>query len=250
MHWQQLEEHEKTRLRVEELTSMLVASGIPEADALVAVDGLSDVSSRIHTEEPAKLFRELTEARRPPKRPRHIVFNAPHPKQPDFDHPSYIPDITSKAVFNAHMAQAASPYVITIARKIAQERGLKAPDGRAIEHVMGKVDWTRAAYELKTIGLQPPPTRMQRFLSKHVFKPLDKFTHETYFEKLWPAVTSVHAMVILFAAITGNIDKFSEPFAKFAGAVGRKRARRVFNATKGPTTVQHIKNLWRLRRFL
>lgn len=137
---------------------------LDEDDALDTVRELPDLVNKIQDNR----LRELFEVAAKRARPRVIKFNQPNPDEYYPGHPKFMPNITTKSTFNEHMAQAIEPFITSIMRKVAKDRGLKAPEENVVKAVIAQTDWARAAYEAKRMPPKPPPSQLRRFFRKYL----------------------------------------------------------------------------------
>lgn len=162
--------------------------------------------------------------KKPPK-PKVIVFDKESPSAPPFTSPDHMAPITTKSVFNQQMAQAVTPYVTAIADKIAEERGLKPPDKYAIEKVLEKVDWTRAAYELNGLGKKPPKSQLIKFLEKYIWNPLDRAFDRIPFKAMWVAISGISAAYMIYASFASSVEALLNPLARASARYTRHATR-------------------------
>lgn len=177
---------------------------ISEEDALEIVRELPEITSKLQAGAVHELYEDArSEARR------HI--NSPHnPKEYYPGHSKYQPMYTTKDTFNAHVAQATAPYVVAIAKKIAKDRNLAEPSEAEIKAALKRVDWAAAAYEFKTTK-NPNPSKARRWLSKYIFKPLDR-TLSFPFEQYFFLITSATMIMMMWKAFGGEAaSKYGQP---------------------------------------
>lgn len=177
---------------------------IDEAMALDIVRGLPNLTSELQEGNIKALYeRAWSQARK--------TINSPdNPKEYFFTHPRYQPMTTSPDQFNAHMAQAMSPYVLAIARKIAKDRGLEDPNEADIKKALQSVDWAKAAYEAKSMPKKPPPGKMRQWFNKYIFGPLGKALDLPY-EQLFALTVALPAMWMLYHAFWNYTAKYGQP---------------------------------------
>lgn len=148
--------------------SLVFEYDLDEDEALEIVRNLPELTDKLQGGE----HRELYEVARRKVRGR---INLPYsPKEYYPGHPKFQAPVTSKDTFNDNMAQAMSPYVVAIARKIALDRGVQPPNEAAIRRVLGQTDWSKAAYEAKRMTKRPSPSRLRQWMKKWIGRPLGK----------------------------------------------------------------------------
>lgn len=229
MHWEQREVLETAGRRIEQLVYLLVRDGLEEDDALAVVRGTPDIEYLASTQPAGELFGQLFEAKRA-KRPQTLVFDKEDPQfQKPPEHKDFMPNVTTPAVFNAQMAQASTPYVLAIANRIAEERGLEKPDDRIIKRVMKKIDWTKAAYEMKGMEPRPPKGKVIRFLDKIIFDPVDRAINELGIKRVWPLATGAMTPVLLYLALAAHIQRLEVPAKILAQRSADRLGRRGFS---------------------
>jgi hypothetical protein len=212
MHPSQERAHQIVAEGVILLSDALVdAYDIDEDEALDIVRDLPDIVTRLQDKQIKELY---TEAEHSVRQNRANVVDLPNPKEYYPQHPKFMPPITTKHTFNAHMAQAMAPYVNAIAKKIAKDRSLEAPDARTIQSVLEKTDWARAAYEAKRMPPKPPPGRVRQFFTKYIFRPLDKATDKIPFAQVFGLIGATHLLMMLWATFGQNLENIGETHLK------------------------------------
>lgn len=189
-----------------------------------------NLQERGYTQEEAVSMarsRNLMEAVKKPKKIEFDTRNTQIDKYPE--HPDYMPPVTTRAAFNRHMSQAISPYVTSIAGKVASERNLAPPNEQAIQRVLEKVDWTKAAYELNGLGKKPTKNKLEKFIDTYIVDPIDTFISKYKFKKWWPLVTSLQTMYVIYNVLAAYSERFTAP-AEIIGDADVHRLRR--KATK------------------
>ena len=212
MHPSQERAHQIVAEGVILLSDALVdAYDIDEEEALDIVRDLPDIVTRLQDKQIKELY---TEAEHSVRKNRANVVDLPNPKEYFPQHPKFMPPITTKHTFNAHMAQAMAPYVNAIAKKIAKDRSLEAPHARTIQSVLEKTDWARAAYEAKRMPSKPPPGRVRKFFTKYIFRPLDKVTDKIPFAQVFGLVGATHLLMMMWATFGQNLENIGETHLK------------------------------------
>jgi hypothetical protein len=211
---------------IDSLSDLLMeVTGCDEDDALETLHDLPDLVNRIQDRE----FKELlSEAVRRVPRPKIIRFNQGNPDEKYPGHAKFMPPVTTKHAFNAHVAQAVSPYVKAIVDKVAQDRNLQPPDLRTIEAVLEKTNWSRAAYEAKRMPPKPPPGQLRQFFTKYIFKPLDKATQKVPMATIWGLIGAGQILAILWTAIggaTAQVERAGAPVKGFNTWSRRKQVK-------------------------
>jgi hypothetical protein len=213
---------------VEEGTNRLTDSlvfefDMDEVEALDIVRGLPELSDYLQEER----FQELYEIAR--RKVRGVINSPDNPKEYYPGHPQFMPPLTTKDTFNDNMAQAMSPYVLAIARKIAQDRGVQAPNEVAIHRVLKETDWAQAAYEAHKLGKRPPDTALRRWMKKWVGRPLHKIMDFPY-EYVFGLAGFGATMWLFWSTFQDQLTQIGEPlvgaFIRFADWRGKyKRGR-------------------------
>jgi hypothetical protein len=234
MHWQQRQFLEEEETKARQLVSLLMKKGLSKEDSVELVRFNSFLHENIHVLSLQKLFNNLVESTSPfivpkksrpprsskPRYPNEIPIEIPHPEDRfNPEHPAYADYITTKESFNRHMSQAMTPFVLSIAKKIADDRKLKEPDEETIKLVLEKTDWTRAAYEMNGLGKKPPQGFILKFIDKFIVKPLDKITSDEVFKKLWPVYMTASTALIMYIAIARYMQVYTAPVGLFGNMV-------------------------------
>ncbi len=184
--------------------SLVFEYDIDEADALEIVRNLPELTDKLQEGE----YRELYEAAR---RKVHGRVNLPYnPKEYYPGHPKFMPPVTTKDTFNDNMAQAMSPYVVAIARKIALDRGVQPPNEAAIRRVLGQTDWAKAAYEAKRMGKRPSNSRLAQWMRKWIGRPVGKIA-DFPFEYVFGMVGFTTTMWIFWHTFNDRLAQLGEP---------------------------------------
>jgi len=144
--------------------SLMELYDLDEDDALETVRELPDIVNKIQDNK----LRELFEVAARRAQPRVTKFNQPNPDEFYPGHPKFMPNVTTKSTFNEHVAQALEPYVTSIMRKVAKDRGLQPPELHVVKATLEQTDWARAAYEAKRMPPKPPPSQLRRFFKKYL----------------------------------------------------------------------------------
>jgi len=209
--------------------ALVDAHGIDEDEAMGIVRDLPDVVNRIQDKKIEELYREATQVVR---KGRVDHTNLPDPKEYYPQHPKFMPPVTTKHTFNAHMAQAMAPYVSAIAEKIAKDRNIEAPDTRTIQAVLERTDWARAAYEAKNMPAKPPPGKVKQFFSKYVFRPLDRATDKIPFDKIFGLIGAANVLMLMWGAFGQSLENIGEKHLKPMDVYDRWRQKRSRKAIK------------------
>jgi hypothetical protein len=184
--------------------SLVFEYDIDEDEALEIVRNLPELTDKIQEGE----YRELYEVAR---RKVHGRVNLPYnPKERFPGHPKFMPPVTSKDTFNDNMAQAMSPYVIAIARKIALDRGVQPPNEAAIRRVLDQTDWSKAAYEAKRMGKRPSNSRLAQWMRKWIGRPVGKIA-DFPFEYVFGMVGFTTTMWIFWHTFNDRLAQLGEP---------------------------------------
>lgn len=150
-----------------------------------------------------------------------------NPKEFYPGHYAYKAPLTTPDTFNAHVAQAISPYVLAIAKRVAKDRGLEPPSEQEIVRLLEKSDWSRAAYEAKTMTKNPSFPKLRAFLTKYVARPLKKLDDKIPLEKLFGLATSSTMMWIIWATFKSRMYDIGkgpgEAFEKYGDYLIKKR---------------------------
>ena len=196
---------------VEEGVSLLTANlmddfNLEEADALEIVAGLDDVTDKLQEGK----IKELYETAK--KRYAGVVNARENPKKELYPgHPQYMAPITTEDTFNAHMAQAMTPYILSIAKKIAKDRGIENPNEAEIQMVLKNINWASAAYEAKEIPRNPSFPRIRAFFKKYVFDPLGKATNKVPFDIIFGLAGAGTMTYMLWATFHKNVIELGMP---------------------------------------
>ena len=202
--------------------SLVFEYDIDEVYALDIVRNLPGLTDKLQEGE----FKALHEAARR-RAKTYGVINSPHnPKEYYPGHPKFMPPLTTKDTFNDNMAQAMSPYVIAIARKIALDRGVQAPNEAAVRRVLDHTDWAKAAYEAQRMPKRPSPTRLRRWLARWIFRPLGKIA-DFPFEHVLGLAGMLPIMWIMWHTFEDRLAQIGEPLVgtvvRFADWRGKHR---------------------------
>lgn len=209
--------------------ALIDVDGIDEDEALDIVRNLPDLVDLIQDKRIDELY-EVAQHTVRKNRAHHIEL--PNPKEYYPQHPKFMPPVTTKHTFNAHMAQAMAPYVKAIADKIAKDRSLEAPDARTIQAVLNKTDWARAAYEAKRMPPKPPPGQIKKFFNKYIFQPLDKATDKIPFAKIFGTIGAANVLMLLWASFGQNLENIGEKHLKIMDVYDSWRAQRAAKAIR------------------
>lgn len=253
MHVEQREVLETARRHIEQLVILLRRKGLSEEDALAIVRGVPKIEERAAYETAGTLYEDLFEA---PVRSQRMSFDK---EDPAFHHPpehrEFMPNVTTPSVFNAQMAQASTPYVLAIANRVAEERGLEKPDERVIKRVLRKVNWSKAAFEMKGMAPRPPKSKTIKFLDKWIFDPVDRAVEGLYIKRVWPVMTGVMTPILLYTALATHIHQLRAPAqwlaqksAKNLQASGKRRFLRAIRSPKNRAAI--LKGVTRAARWV
>jgi hypothetical protein len=180
---------------------------VDEADALEIVRSLPDLRHKLQHGGIHSLYEEA-------KKSVAAVVNSPkNPKEYYPGHPGYLPPIATKDVFNEHMAKAMEPYVIAIAKKVAQDRGIQPPNEAAIKRELGRTDWAKAAYEAKRMPRKPPPGKVRLFFNKWVFKPIGKVL-DLPLEEVFGLIGASAVIWVMWSTFHERLSEIGSPFTK------------------------------------
>ena len=245
MHWEQRDAFTKAHDHMSKVAIALQKSyDLTEEEALELVESTSGIIPLAANREPEDIYSHVVNEARLPK-PTRIPFDQSNPKQDTYpEHPNFVPTVTTKAVFNDHMAQALTPYASAIVKKIADERGLQPPDTQVVKRVLAKTDWAKASYEMRGMGSHPPPGKIKSFLDKYIFDPIDSTLDSVFVKKLWPVVTGVQTMLMIFLAVATYMDKFVAPAGKLASGSStrlmKSGARKAFRGLLNPSRLNML----------
>ncbi len=184
---------------------------IEEDVALDIIRDIPNLVDRVQDDEFPGLLREAVTKARHPKR---VVMSGPDPDEMYAGHRTFVPRITTKSTYNEHMAQSMTPYVKAIAEKVAEDRGVAAPDTKTIEAVLRKTDWARAAYDAKSISIRNP-SKVRNFVAKYLVRPIDAVAkHGTAVYAILMGAMSIRIVLALFRSY--------KTMERMAGAAGSK----------------------------
>lgn len=140
------------------------------------------------------------------------MIDSPHnPKEFYPGHYAYKAPLTTKDTFNAHVAQAITPYVMAIAKRVAKDRGLEPPNEQEITSLLEKSDWAKAAYEAQRMPKNPSFPRLRQFLSKYIGTPLKKLDEKIPIEKVFALATSGTLMWVIWATFKNHMYEVGRP---------------------------------------
>ena len=140
------------------------------------------------------------------------AVNLPNnPKEFYPGHHAYTPPATFPGAFNAHMAQAMSPYVLAIAKKIAKDRGLEPPNEQQVMTALEKTDWAKAAYEAKKMPKYPGLAKVRAFIYKYLGKPLERVTDKIPVDRMFGLVASSAVMWVIWTTFKDRLESIGAP---------------------------------------
>jgi hypothetical protein len=173
---------------VDRLASALVGHcNLCEDDALEIVRNLPDLVTAIQAKDFDKLVTEgVRRAKRIPK-PKYLRFDAPDPDELYPGHPDFRAKVTTPTTFNEHAAQAMSPYIEAILKRIAKDRNLEPPDTHTVNAVVNNINWSKAAYEARKMPEKPSTSQLKAFF-RRLWQPVEDIANSTSFNWFWYAI--------------------------------------------------------------
>lgn len=205
--------------------SLVFEYDIDEDEALDIVRNLPELTDKLQEGE----FRELHEAARRRVKVHGRVNMPTSPREYYPGHPKFMPPLVTKDTFNDNMAQAMSPYVVAIARKIALDRGVQPPNEAAIRRVLDHTDWAKAAYEAKRMTKRPSNSRLRQWINKWIARPLSKVA-DFPFEYVFGLVGASTVMWIMWHTFQDRLSEIGMPligtiirFADWRGKYKRRQ---------------------------
>jgi hypothetical protein len=246
MHPAQIRAIHRVDRGVELLSRMLMQShSLDEDEALSIIRGLPDVVTRIQEGNLRPLLEQAVKA--VPKREMNY-FDQSDPKEYYPGHPSFRPPVATKSTFNAHAAQAMTPYVTAIIRRVAKDRNLEAPDEITVKKVLEKTDWARAAYEARQMPKRPPPGKLRQFFTKYIFGPLDKATDKVPLAELFGVIGASTVLYMLWATFGYQLERIgTTPLSGFLRYSDWQRSRTLEKLRKKRVNPSNRK--WKRRKL-
>jgi hypothetical protein len=156
-----------------------------------------------------------------------VVDSPKNPKEYYPGHHAFIPPLTTTDTFNAHMAQALSPYVLAIAKKIAKDRDVEAPNEQEIIKVLNQTDWAKAAYEAKKMPSKPSFPRLRAFLSKYIGKPIQKTFDKIPIDAVLAMAASGTIMWLIWTTFKNHVEQVGSPPGDLLLAYGDYKQRKI-----------------------